>query len=66
MEIGPVLHPAPACPLSISLTHTLSLSLSLSQQAELAAQWLALDGGVKAEVRRLLLSTLGSQVWERT
>ena len=39
------------------------LSLSPSQ-AELAAQWLALDGGVKAEVRRLLLSTLGSQVKE--
>ena len=40
----------------------LSLSSHAHAQAELAAQWLALDGGVKAEVRRLLLSTLGSQV----
>ena len=30
-------------------------------QAELAAQWNALDAGIKAQIRQLLLATLGSQ-----
>lgn len=40
-------------------------SLPTHPQAELAEQWKALDGGVKAQIRASLLSTLGSQVREK-